>query len=62
MMGWGVLRLFQGKLHDLNYWHGRVFAPFPCGRGIDPLRCNQTWAILIEGADRATPWARPLWL
>jgi hypothetical protein len=24
----GVVTLVQGKLHDQNYWHGNVFAPF----------------------------------
>ena len=28
VMALGVVTPLQGKLHDQNYWHGSVFAPF----------------------------------
>ena len=26
--GWAVVAVLQGKLHDRNYWHAPVLAPF----------------------------------
>jgi hypothetical protein len=34
VLGWGAVTVLQGKLHDQNYWHAPVLAPFVLLAGV----------------------------